>query len=272
MARSRVAHRDLSVRAGGSVPYFDSVADAYFDRYREDSIGGHALRERKARVLELLEGVRGRVLDVGCGPGVMVQDLLDRGLEVWGLDAAPGMIEQCRERFGKTSRAHFVLGEATKLSFPDGFFDALISIGVLDRIQSCDLALAEMARVVKRGGTFLVSFPNLLSPYAVWKNFVFYPIVGLLRHAYYGLARRPIPQGPPLSFASLRTRRAAARLMAGHKVQVAEAVYFHFNLFLSPLDDLIRPLAVKVTGRFEGLRFGRMRWLGVGFILIARKH
>src|SRR5216683_2692360 len=201
----------------------------------------------------------------------LVQDLLDRGLEVWGLDAAPGMIEQCRERFGKTSRAHFVLGEATKLSFPDGFFDALISIGVLDRIQSCDLALAEMARVVKRGGTFLVSFPNLLSPYAVWKNFVFYPIVGLLRHAYYGLARRPIPQGPPLSFASLRTRRAAARLMAGHKVQVAEAVYFHFNLFLSPLDDLIRPLAVKVTGRFEGLRFGRMRWLGVGFLLKARK-
>jgi hypothetical protein len=55
-------------------------------------------------------------------------------------------------------------------------------------------------------------------------------------------------------------------------VQVAEAVYFHFNLFLSPLDDLIRPLAVKVTGRFEGLRFGRMRWLGVGFLLKARKH
>ena len=117
------------------MPYFDSVADAYFDRYREDSIGEHARRERKASVLEPLEGVRGRLPDVGCGPGVMVQDLLDQGLEVWGLDAAPGMIEHYRERFAKTSRAHFVLREATKLSFPDGIFDALISIGVLDRLH-----------------------------------------------------------------------------------------------------------------------------------------
>jgi hypothetical protein len=65
------------MRADGSIPYFDSIAEEYFAKYAEDSPGGYAFRERQTRVRELLADTGGSVLDVECGPGIMVEDILN---------------------------------------------------------------------------------------------------------------------------------------------------------------------------------------------------
>ena len=101
-----------------SARFFDAVSPTYSQRYEEASPGGYAARVRKQRVLELLdkrgdpEG--GRLLDVGCGPGIMVDDALQRGYEFWGIDAAPGMIERCLKRYGDSGKAHFAMGNAVR--------------------------------------------------------------------------------------------------------------------------------------------------------------
>lgn len=260
------------------MPYFSQVAESYFARYDEQSPGGYALRERKKRVLELLNGVKGKVLDVGCGPGVMVKDILNRGCEFWGVDASPTMIAECQRRFGRVAEAHFSVADATSLQFPDEHFDVVMCIGVIDGIQAFESAIREMARVVKHNGTIIISFPNLLSPYAAWKTFVFYPAVALLRPAYYAIARRPQPPTLYSSFAKLysphilNTLRSADRLMTRCSLEITDVVYCYFNLFLSPLDELFPGLALNLTERLERLRFGRMKWLGAGFVLKARKH
>src|SRR5713101_6444774 len=59
-----------------SLRYFDAINDEWLKRYHEKSPAGYALRVRKARLLELLDPSGGRILDVGCGPGVMAQDLV----------------------------------------------------------------------------------------------------------------------------------------------------------------------------------------------------
>jgi ubiquinone/menaquinone biosynthesis C-methylase UbiE len=250
--------------------YFDKVAASYFQRYYEKVPGGRAARVRQRRVLELLDKPGGKVLDVGCGPGIMVRELTSLGFEFWGVDASPGMIEQCYQNFGMIGHAHFSVGNATSLDFSDEFFDVVICMGVIDRIGEYALATKEMIRVLKRDGTFIIAVPNLLSPWAFWRGFIFNPTVALLRPVYYGLSRKP--QKPAMRpFARLHRELAYTRLVAAQDCEITDVVYFNFNLLLSPLDEFFPGLAIWVADKAEWLRFGKLKKLGAGFIVKAKK-
>src|SRR5216683_161242 len=75
--------------------YFSTVSSDYFSRYFEDSPGGYAFRVRKQLLLNLLSRSGGALLDVGCGPGVMVEDMVQRGYRFWGVDVSHEMIAEC---------------------------------------------------------------------------------------------------------------------------------------------------------------------------------
>jgi len=256
----------------GSDSYFDRVAQEYASWYYAQCPGGYAMNVRQQRVLELLDRKGGKVLDVGCGPGVITQKLLDLGYEFWGVDTSKGMIEQCHQHFEKSDRAHFTVGDATSLPFPDKFFDTAICTGVIDRIRADESALKEMLRVVKTNGTLLISFPNFFSPYATWKKFVFYPTVALLRPIYYGLARHPQPPSLPVAFTKVYRMKKAADLITKYGAEVTDIVYFNFNLFLSPLDELFPHWTMEVTKKLEPLSGGNLKWLGAAFLLKAKKR
>jgi ubiquinone/menaquinone biosynthesis C-methylase UbiE len=143
---------------------FDEVAQGYFQEREE-----HAqFQKQKAAVLELLAGERGRVLDVGCGPAVMQEDLLKRGFEVWGIDASSEMIRSGRQRILphlNGGRCHLLVGDAEALACPDSQFDAVISMGTLEYLPSYARALAEMHRALRPGGTIVLSVSNRLAPH-----------------------------------------------------------------------------------------------------------
>lgn len=253
------------------IVYFDSIAHKYFQLYNENSPGGYAFRIRKKKVLELIEHSKGKVLDIGCGPGIMVKELTDLGYEFWGLDASPNVIEQCKKRFGTMDSVYFSTGDATKLEFPDDFFNLVICMGVIDRIEKYELAIKEMLRVVKKDREVIIVFPNLFSPYASWRAFVFYPLARLLKSVYYSILRRPQPPSTLSSFVKLHTERGAVELVKKNDGKVTDTVYFNFNIFLSPLDELFPRLTMLVTRKLERFFSGRMQWLGSGFILKVKK-
>jgi hypothetical protein len=127
-----------------------------------------------------------------------------------------------------------------------------------------------MLRVLKKDGSLLIAFPNLHSPCAVWRNFVFYPIVRLLRPVFYGILGRSQP--PALaSIAKLYSEKSAIRLLKRYNGEVTEVAYYNFNQLLSPLDEVFPNSAIWFAERLERLRSGRSRWLGAGFILKAKK-
>ncbi len=267
----------------GSASYFNQVAEEYMARYDAETPGGYALRIRQQRVLELLDARGGKALDIGCGPGRMAPDLISRGYEFWGVDAAPAMIELCKQQFGSLPGTHFSVSDARKLLFEDNHFDCVICMGVIDRIGDWESAIAEMVRVLKPGGVLIISFPNLLSPYAWWKNFVFYPVVALLRFIYYRLRKRLQP--PSLynrvnprghvsllaSFAKLQALHVTTGFLAQREMQGTNVVYYNFNMLLSPLDEIFPNVSLMLSDKLERLRFGRLRSLGAGFIIKARK-
>lgn len=95
-------------------------------------------------------------LDVGCGPGTISIGLakaVEPG-EFHGLDMEPSQIELAREAAfaSKLTNAHFQVGDALRLPFPDDHFDALHCHAVLMHIPDTRAALTEFVRVLKPGG------------------------------------------------------------------------------------------------------------------------
>ena len=107
-----------------------------------------------AQLLEWLAMPPGaRWLDVGCGTGALSRTILDRAAPeaVTGLDASAGFVQHATARVADR-RASFRVGDAQALPFDDGAFDAAVSGLVLNFVPAPARMVAEMRRVVRRGG------------------------------------------------------------------------------------------------------------------------
>jgi ubiquinone/menaquinone biosynthesis C-methylase UbiE len=253
-----------------TVEYFDSIAEDYDGLYDEKTPGGYSFALRRHRVLELFDKPGGNVLDVGCGSGVMVEGLLERNCTFWGVDPSSEMIDQCRKSFGSHPKTYFSVGAAEEISFPDDSFDAVICMGVIERVENQAAGLRELVRVLKKDGTLIITLPNKMSPHLLWRDFVFYPVVSVLRPLYYtlsGKARRPVIPGHRLFSAT-----SYADAVAQNGCLVTDIVYSGFNVLLPPLDSFFPGLAVSAMVKLEALHQGRFRHLAGCIIVKARKR
>jgi len=107
----------------------------------------------------------GHVLDVATGTGLVAEALLARGFRVTGLDQSPGMLAAARARFA--GRVELVEASADALPFPDASFDHLTFTYLLRYVDDPGGTLAELARVVRRGGT--VAMVEFGLPRGIWR-------------------------------------------------------------------------------------------------------
>jgi ubiquinone/menaquinone biosynthesis C-methylase UbiE len=139
----------------------------HFDKYRDwsrlyDSADGHNyhFHVRRNRVLELLPERLGRVLDVGCGPGVMTEIVLQRGGVFDGVDLSPEMISEAQEKFGHLPDVRFAVGNIEAINASDNSYNQLICMAVLEYLNTPDQALREIVRVLKPGGIAIITTPK----------------------------------------------------------------------------------------------------------------
>jgi SAM-dependent methyltransferase len=127
------------------------------------------------------------------GGGRLCAELDRRGWTVEGCDASAAMVELARGRLPERAE-RLVRGRIEELPFPDGSFDAAVSLGVIEYSPSVEAALRELARVVKPAGTCVFSFPNFRGLPSVWRRRLLYPAVrAAKRVAPFG---RPVPLPP----------------------------------------------------------------------------
>jgi ubiquinone/menaquinone biosynthesis C-methylase UbiE len=111
------------------------------------------------------------VLDAGCGSGRNISILSSRVRRIVGIDYSEEMIRRAVERAEgeKLSNVNVLQGDVTSLSFPPNTFDKVICASVLQYLNDtdCALALREMVRVCKPGGTLLLHIKNGTSLYGL---------------------------------------------------------------------------------------------------------
>jgi SAM-dependent methyltransferase len=141
---------------------YDHVAHDY-DQVFRPHVAEHYLRKRTAVVRELLPS-GGTVLDVGAGTGALAAWIQRAGYEVVGVDASTGMLAEALENgVGAVYAAY-----STALPFEDGVFDLALSVATMHHLETPErvaATIAEMGRVVRRGGYALIWDHNPLNPY-----------------------------------------------------------------------------------------------------------
>jgi len=108
-------------------------------------------------IARLRQGISGRLLDIGCGTGVLLEKVARTrpALELFGIDPVPAMIEQSKRKLN--GRAVLQIGAAEAIPFADGFFDVVVSSNVFHFIREPKRALSEIKRVLAPAGLLVVT-------------------------------------------------------------------------------------------------------------------
>jgi ubiquinone/menaquinone biosynthesis C-methylase UbiE len=140
------------------------VSQVKFDRRIVDRLERmYATRDvlRRRELVRAALGVRPgeRLLDVGCGPGFYVTELLElvgRDGSVVGVDVSADMLAVAARRAQGHANVEFHEAHATSLPFPDASFDRALCVQVLEFVPDVSSALREMRRALRPGGQVLV--------------------------------------------------------------------------------------------------------------------
>jgi len=118
-----------------------------------------------------------RVLDMGCGAGRHAFEMYRRGGDVIAFDQDGDELAGVLDLFGAMrdagevpdgAEADIKQGDALSLPFADGEFDRVVAAEVLEHIPDDTTAIAELARVLRPGGTMAVTVPRWLPEKVCW--------------------------------------------------------------------------------------------------------
>jgi SAM-dependent methyltransferase len=158
---------------------------------------------------ELLpSGSASRVIDIGCGDGRHIVEAALRGCFSVALDYDAVELRRARVRIG-VERVDLVVGDATRLPFRDGVFDAVICTETLEHLPDDVGAIHEIARLLRPGGTLFGAVPSHFTELVFWR----------LSHAYWHT---------PGGHVRIYRPRQLAQQLANAGLLVTGARYVHF--------------------------------------------
>lgn len=136
-----------------------------FDEYWADEklVSEYLVTARKEFYQEVLRDCEpylcGRVVDVGCGPGFVLQVLSSskKIRAIYGVDFSFASIKRCRQA---VPGGHFFVGDMYHISCQDGLFDTVMCMETLEHLEQPARAIDELFRLCKVGGHVVITIPN----------------------------------------------------------------------------------------------------------------
>ena len=119
----------------------------------------------RARLSRVAKHIRGRVLDAGCGYGELLDYLPACVDSVTLLDRSPERLPRLQTRLSRaTVETKFLLGDiaAGEVALPPASFDTMVMAALLEHLKNPGLALRETRRLLKPGGSLILTTPTPL--------------------------------------------------------------------------------------------------------------
>jgi ubiquinone/menaquinone biosynthesis C-methylase UbiE len=147
--------------------YFESTAVYWQTLYSDDGLSSTIYQDRHNTALTWIRDLNlvpsARILEVGCGAGLVTSALARSGYTVDALDSTTAMLQMTGNdaaRHRVQDRIRMYAADVHALPFQAHTFDLVIAIGVIPWLHSEHLALQEMRRVLKHDGHLLVTADN----------------------------------------------------------------------------------------------------------------
>jgi ubiquinone/menaquinone biosynthesis C-methylase UbiE len=240
-------------------------AAEYARLYEASSSCSQFFSERLRIVTEIIGNrSNGRVLDVGCGPGILLSRLAASGLKLCGVDCSPEMIIEAKRRTRGTD-VKLMIGRAEALPFKDRTFDVVLALGMLEYLPDVMKGLTEIARVTKPNAVIVLSMLNADSVYRSWERLVYSPSNDSWLQRQLGKNEK--------SLLHLHRKKSLSNMMNACHLDTVNVTYFDANVCLPPLDTEY-PRKTKKLNNWIVTHSAPWSYslLHTAFILTARKR
>jgi ubiquinone/menaquinone biosynthesis C-methylase UbiE len=260
---------------------FTAEAQVWSEMYERLQLRAVIHQRRLRLALRFVDGLslppNTKVLEVGCGAGIMATALAHRGASVVAVDRVEAMLAHARDRAkgaGVADRVHLARSDAASLPFESGTFRLVVGLGLLMWVPSPEAAALEMSRILEPGGFILLSASNrwrlnhVLDPLETPLLASLKPLVkAMLRMLKLRKAReRPGSLGHSIKEFDQLIRRAGLEPVASSTFGFGP-----FTLFRRKL--LPKRLALVVDSWFQRLadkRVPGLRSAGAQYVVLAR--
>jgi ubiquinone/menaquinone biosynthesis C-methylase UbiE len=230
------------------------------------------------RVNELNFPDHAKVLDIGCGPGEMVLDLMKNNWEIWGIDIAENMIAIAKKKIeqikDKSNIIHLEVGDIEKLAFEDNFFDLIICAGVIEYLADDEKWSKEITRVLRPGGILLI---NITNKYAIrrWTASIIEKLKNsrLLFNLMNFTKQKILRKGKLHHFPfkpRLHSPKGFDHFLASLGFKKLSHNYFDFTLLPAPFDTLLRFITIPIRKSMEKYTEKNMKFTGAGYIVCVK--
>jgi len=125
---------------------------------REEYIRTLHFKSRKDKIDRYTK--RGKLLDIGCGRGFFLLNFVHSNFDYVGVEPRERISQEARRRLGTDK---ILCGTLREVKFPDGNFDVVTMINVIEHLPFPRQTLAEVARIMKQGAVLLIETPNVNS-------------------------------------------------------------------------------------------------------------
>lgn len=147
--------------------HFNAIADIFDSRFNRFAAFTRRLRTQRRKELFLSHARPGngaKILEIGCGTGACTKELLSAEWSLFAVDISERMLANALKKTACPHNLHVFVADVEHLSVKDEVFDAVMGNSVLHHLAVKD-ALAQIARVLKKGGRCVFSEPNMLNPH-----------------------------------------------------------------------------------------------------------
>ncbi|MDP3732456.1 MAG: methyltransferase domain-containing protein [Candidatus Omnitrophota bacterium] len=259
--------------------YFSDTSEDYNAAYdaNRQTLRSYVFSLRKQHVFNLINlKAGGRVLDVGCGPGVFAEELLKSGYEVWGIDISEEMVKLAERKMqekGIRGIFHFNTGDIESIDFPDKYFDFVLCVGVLEYLKEDSRALNEVRRVLKDGGKAIFTVPNIASPFSLLERLSVIILKFIFRILKVCGINVKKPQESLLFRSDLHDRYYLPwrfnRKLLKSGLKIEQGI---FHLYRIAFMNAVSPsLTLFFTRKLEFLSKTPFYWMGINYIVMVSK-